>query len=75
VVGVVCVVLGDRGTTVYAPRVTTTFLLGALLYHLVHSDAEILRGGNVHLIVLAFFSIILLGGVFQAIFAFFDWAH
>jgi sulfate permease, SulP family len=66
--GVVCVVLGDRTTTVYAPRVTTTFLLGALLYHLVHSDAEVLRGGNVHLIVLAFFSIILLGGVFQALF-------
>jgi MFS superfamily sulfate permease-like transporter len=42
-VGVVCVVLGDRSTTVYAPRVTTTFLLGALLYHLVHSDAEILH--------------------------------
>lgn len=68
VVGVVCVVLGDRTTTVYAPRVTTTFLLGALLYHLVHSDAEVLRGGNVHLIVLAFFSIILLGGAFQALF-------
>jgi Sulfate permease family len=67
-VGIVCVVLGDRSTTVYAPRVTTTFLLGALLYHLVHSDAGVLRGGNVHLIVLAFFSIILLGGVFQAIF-------
>lgn len=30
-VGVVCVVLGDRTTTVYAPRVTTTFLLGVLL--------------------------------------------
>jgi MFS superfamily sulfate permease-like transporter len=28
-VGVVCVVLGDRTTTVYAPRITTTFLLGA----------------------------------------------
>jgi sulfate permease, SulP family len=67
-VGIVCVVLGDRGTTVYAPRVTTTFLLGALLYHLVHSDTEVLRGANVHVIVLAFFSIILLGGVFQAIF-------
>jgi MFS superfamily sulfate permease-like transporter len=67
-VGVVCVVLGDRTTTVYAPRITTTFLLGALLYHLVHSDAEILRGGNVHVIVLAFFSIILLGGAFQALF-------
>jgi sulfate permease, SulP family len=66
--GVVCVVLGDRTSTVYAPRITTTFLLGALLYHLAHSDAEILRGGNVHIIVLAFFSIILLGGVFQALF-------
>ena len=47
---------------------TTTFLLGALLYDLVHSDAEVLRGGNVHLIVLAFFSIIFLGGVFQTLF-------
>ena len=65
--GVVCVLLGDRTTTVYAPRVTTTFLLGALLYHLVHSEAEVLRG-NVHLIVLAFFSIIFLGGVFQTLF-------
>ncbi|WMT72856.1 SulP family inorganic anion transporter [Bradyrhizobium sp. Ash2021] len=68
VAGVVCVGLGDRTTTVYAPRVTTTFLLGALLYDLVHSDAEVLRGGNVHLIVIAFFSIIFLGGVFQALF-------
>jgi SulP family sulfate permease len=67
-VGVVCVGLGDRTTTIYAPRVTTTFLLGALLYDLVHSDAEVLRGGNVHIIVLAFFSIIFLGGMFQALF-------
>ena len=67
-VGVACVVLGDRTTTVYAPRITTTFLLGALLYHLAHSDAEVLRGDNAHIIVLAFFSIILLGGVFQALF-------
>ena len=66
--GVVCVVLGDRSTAVYAPRVTTTFLLGALLYDLVHSDAAVLRGGNVHLVVLAFFAIIFLGGVFQALF-------
>jgi len=67
-VGVVCVVLGDRTTTVYAPRITTTFLLGALLYHLAHSDMELLRSGNVHIVVLAFFSIILLGGVFQGLF-------
>ncbi len=68
VVGIVCVVLGDRTTTLYAPRVTTTFFLGALLYQLVHSNAEILRGGNLHVVFLAFFSIILLGGVFQALF-------
>ena len=68
IVGIVCVVLGDRTTTVYAPRVTTTFFLGALLYQLVHSDAEILRGGNPHIVILSFFAIILLGGVFQALF-------
>jgi sulfate permease, SulP family len=63
-----CVALGDRTTTVYAPRITTTFLLGALLYHLTHSDAGILRDGSVHVVVIAFFSIILLGGIFQAVF-------
>src|SRR5262249_39843819 len=63
--GVVCIVLGDRTTTLYAPRITTTFLLGAFLYHLVHSEA---LHPNVHLIVLAFFSIIFLGGMFQALF-------
>jgi Sulfate permease and related transporters (MFS superfamily) len=68
VVGIVCVVLGDRTTTVYAPRVTTTFFLGALLHQLVHSDAEILRSGNLKLVILAFFAVIFLGGVFQALF-------
>jgi MFS superfamily sulfate permease-like transporter len=32
VVAVVCVVLGDKTTTVYAPRVNTTFFLGILIY-------------------------------------------
>src|SRR5215471_5416404 len=68
VVGIVCVVLGDRATTVYAPRVTTTFFLGALLHQLVHSDTEILRSENLKLIILAFFAVIFLGGVFQALF-------
>lgn len=67
-VGIVCVVLGDRTTTVYAPRVTTTFFLGALLYQLVHSDAAAKAGGNLHVVILAFFAIILLGGLFQALF-------
>ena len=68
IVGIVCVALGDGTTTVYAPRVTTTFFLGALLYQLVHSDAEILHGGNTHVVILSFFAIILLGGAFQALF-------
>ena len=39
VAGVVGVVLGDRSTMVYAPRVTTTFFLGPLLSSLLRSDA------------------------------------
>lgn len=69
IVGFACVVFGDRTTTVYAPRVTTTFFLGALLYQLVHSNAAILRDGHhLHLVLLSFFAIILLGGAFQALF-------
>ncbi|MBS0534562.1 MAG: SLC26A/SulP transporter family protein [Proteobacteria bacterium] len=69
IAGFACVALGDRTTTVYAPRVTTTFFLGALLYQLVHSNAAVLRDGNhLHLVLLAFFAIILLGGAFQALF-------
>jgi MFS superfamily sulfate permease-like transporter len=72
--GVVCVVLGDRTTTVYAPRVTTTFLLGALLYQLVHSEAEVLRG-NVHLIVLAFFQLFFSAACSRHCSAWFGLAH
>src|SRR3954466_1379521 len=68
VAGVVCVVLGDRSTRLYAPRITTTFFLGLLLYSLLHRD---LGGGgepSVPATLLVFFAIILLGGVFQALF-------
>lgn len=69
VVGFACVILGDRTTTVYAPRVTTTFFLGALLYQLLHSNAAVLRdGAHLHLVLLSFFATILLGGAFQALF-------
>ena len=68
VLGVASVALGDRTTTVYAPRVTTTFFLGGVLYQLVHSDIEILRSGGHHIVILAFFSIVLLGGLLQALF-------
>ena len=64
--GVVCVLLGDRSTTVYAPRVTTTFFLGSLLYSLLHADP--FRAPNVSAALATFFAIILLGGLFQALF-------
>src|SRR6478609_9679640 len=38
IAGVVCVALGDRSTRLYAPRITTTFFLGLLLYSLLHRD-------------------------------------
>ena len=68
VAGVACVALGDRTTTVYAPRVTTTFFLGALLHSLVASNVAGLRDGGLHVVILAFFAIILLGGALQALF-------
>jgi SulP family sulfate permease len=66
--GVALVVLGDRTANVYAPRVTTTFFLGALLYQLIHSEAEFIRSGSLSLTLLVFFSIVLLGGLFQFLF-------
>ena len=36
IAGLVCLLLGDRSTRIYAPRITTTFFLGLLLYSLLH---------------------------------------
>src|ERR1700720_1352679 len=36
IAGFVSVLLGDRSTRVYAPRITTTFFLGLLLYSPLH---------------------------------------
>ncbi|MEA2992338.1 MAG: sulfate permease, SulP family [Alphaproteobacteria bacterium] len=68
IVGLVSVITGDKTTTVYAPRVTSTFFIGLLLYHLIHSDAAFLRSGGPSLVLVVFFSIILLAGAFQALF-------
>src|SRR5712672_4862189 len=59
IAGVVSVLLGDRSTRVYAPRITTTFFLGLLLFSLLHRD---LGGGgdpSVSATLLVFFAIIL----------------
>ena len=65
-VAIVSVVLGDKTTTVYAPRINSTFFLGALLYGLVHSEIAGPAATSTALIVVVFFLIIFLGGVFQA---------
>src|SRR5262249_61756758 len=67
-VAVVCVVLGDKTTTVYAPRVNTTFFLGILIYGLVHSDDPQIVAGGIPLVLAVAFSVILLGGALQALF-------
>ena len=68
VVGIACVLLGDKSANVYAPRVITTFFIGILLYGLVHSEAPVLKSGGLGLTLAVLFSIMLLAGVFQALF-------
>ena len=68
IAGLVCVLLGDRSTRVYAPRITTTFFLGLLLYSLLHRAATVDAEPDVAATLLVFFAIILLGGLFQALF-------
>ena len=65
--GFVCVLLGDRSTRVYAPRITTTFFLGLLLFSLLHRDGAD-TAASVPATLLVFFAIILLGGLLQALF-------
>lgn len=70
VFGVACVVFGDPTTTVYAPRVISSFFLGALTYGLVHSSAPQITGGGVPLVLAMVFAIVLLAGAFEALFGF-----
>ncbi|HEY2758962.1 MAG TPA: SulP family inorganic anion transporter, partial [Pseudolabrys sp.] len=64
VVGVVVVIFGDRTTTVYAPRITSTFFLGLLLAGLVHANTA----AKPQDLLAIFFAIIILAGLFQALF-------
>jgi MFS superfamily sulfate permease-like transporter/CRP-like cAMP-binding protein len=68
IAGFVCVLLGDRSTRVYAPRITTTFFLGLLLFSLLHRASAPGAEPDVAATLLVFFAIILLGGLFQALF-------
>src|SRR5213075_3291459 len=68
IAGVTCVLLGDRSTRVYAPRITTTFFLGLLLISLLHRDDAANASASIPAALLALFAIILLGGLLQALF-------
>src|SRR6478736_1927322 len=68
IAGLTCVALGDRSTRVYAPRITTTFFLGLLLFSLLHRAPMVDGDPDVAATLLAFFAIILLGGLFQGLF-------
>jgi anti-anti-sigma factor len=69
IVAIASVALGDKTTTVYAPRIVTTFFLGAIILHsLRNSDAAIIRSANVEMTIAIVCAIVLLGGAFQALF-------
>jgi SulP family sulfate permease len=67
IAGLVCVALGDRSTRIYAPRITTTFFLGLLLFSLLQRETTANAAG-VAATLLVFFAIILIGGLLQALF-------
>src|SRR5580658_1593511 len=68
IVAVACVLLGDKTTTVYAPRVISTFFLGLLIYGLSHSSAPAIAAGGPPLVLAAAFSTVLLAGAFESLF-------
>ena len=68
VVAIACVALGDKTTTVYAPRIASTFFLGLLIFGLAHSDAPAIHAGGAPLALAIAFSVVLLAGAFEALF-------
>src|SRR5271154_1364965 len=68
VVAIACVALGDNTTTVYAPRITSTFFLGLLIFGLAHSPEPRIAAGGAPLVLATAFSIVLLGGAFESLF-------
>src|SRR3954452_16375861 len=68
IAGLVCVLIGDRSTRIYAPRITTTFFLGLLLHSLLERTPTIDGEPHVAATLLVFFATILLAGLLQALF-------
>ena len=68
IVPVVSVLLGDKTTTVYAPRVTSTFFIGLLIFGLVRSKPSAMATGGIPFTLAIAFLVLLLGGVLEALF-------
>jgi MFS superfamily sulfate permease-like transporter len=68
IVAIVCVVLGGKTTTIYAPRINSTFFLGLLIYGLVHSEAPAIRSGGIPLVLAVTFCVVLIAGLMEALF-------
>ena len=69
IAGLVCVLIGDRSTRIYAPRITTTFFLGLLLHSLLEQNYNNPRRSPMSpRRSLVFFAIILFAGLLQALF-------
>jgi sulfate permease, SulP family len=68
IVAIVCVLLGDKTTTVYAPRINSTFFIGLLIYGFVNSEIPAIKTGGPSLILAVTLSIVALGGFFEALF-------
>ncbi len=63
-----CVLLGDKTTTVYAPRINSTFFLGIFTYGLVHGDNAAIAAGGTPLVLAIVFAVVILGGALQSLF-------
>src|SRR5260221_13411883 len=68
IAGLVSVLLGDRSTRVYAPRITTTFFLGFLLSSFSHRPLSPDAAPDFVPTLLQFVAFILFGGLFPALF-------
>jgi anti-anti-sigma factor len=69
IVALVSVGLGERGTAVYAPRVITTFFVGAIIVNgLLGSHGAFMRSADSRLVLAVVFAIVLFAGAFQILF-------
>jgi MFS superfamily sulfate permease-like transporter len=69
IVALVCVALGEHGTAVYAPRVITTFFLGAIIVNsLLAAHEGFMRSAESRLVLAVVFAVVLGAGVFQVLF-------